>query len=143
VIDEFYKIGAMDEDESRTVALNEAFYRLLKDRGQFYLLGPNIQRIPEGLEDAYRCFFYPTRFSTVAVDTIRADGRGKELPRLMSVLKSLEEPTLVYCSSPARVNEVAMAMISEGIGVDAPTMEDAYRCSLGRSCRTYFVRKTI
>lgn len=124
VIDEFYKIGAMEEDESRTVALNEAFYRLLKDRGQFYLLGPNIQKIPEGLEDAYRCFFYPTRFSTVAVDTIRADGRGKELPRLMSVLKSLEEPTLVYCSSPARVNEVAKAMIAEGIGVDSPTMND-------------------
>jgi len=125
VIDEFYKIGAMDEDESWTVALNEAFYRLLKDRGQFYLLGPNIQKIPEGLEDAYRCFFYPTRFSTVAVDTIRADGRGKELPRLMSVLKSLEEPTLVYCSSPARVNEVARTMISEGIGVESPTMDDA------------------
>lgn len=125
MIDEFYKIGAMDEDESRTVALNEAFYRLLKDRGQFYLLGPNIQKIPEGLEDAYRCFFYPTRFSTVAVDTIRADGSGKELPRLMSVLKSLDEPTLVYCSSPARVNEVARAMISEGIGVESPMMDDA------------------
>lgn len=125
VIDEFYKIGAMEEDESRTVALNEAFYRLLKDRGQFYLLGPNIQRIPDGLEDAYRCFFYPTRFSTVAVDTIRADGVGKELTRLMSGLKSLEEPTLVYCSSPARVNEVARAMLSDGIGVDSPTMDDA------------------
>ena len=60
VVDEFYKIGAMGEDESRTIALNEAFYRLLKDRGQFYLLGPNIQKIPDGLEDAYRCFFYST-----------------------------------------------------------------------------------
>lgn len=125
VIDEFYKIGAMVEDESRTVALNEAFYRLLKDRGQFYLLGPNIQKIPDGLEDAYRCFFFPTRFSTVAVDTVRAEGSGKELTRLMNVLKSLEEPTLIYCSSPARVNEVARAMMKDGIGVDAPTMEDA------------------
>lgn len=125
VIDEFYKIGAMEEDESRTVALNEAFYRLLRDRGQFYLLGPNIQRIPAGLEDAYRCFFYPTKFATVAVDTIRAPGAGRNTERLLSVLKSLSEPTLIYCSSPGRVNDVARAMLEAGIGVDSPSLQDA------------------
>src|SRR5690606_24008010 len=48
VIDEFYKLDALKEDEERTVALNVAFYRLLKDEAQFYLLGPNIRRIPDG-----------------------------------------------------------------------------------------------
>lgn len=124
-IDEFYKIGALAEDETRTVALNEAFYRLLKDRGQFYLLGPNIQRIPDGLEDAYRCFFFPTRFATVAVDTVRAPGRGKDIDRLMSVLQTVTESTLIYCSSPARVNEVARTMLERGIGSVASTMADA------------------
>lgn len=32
VLDEFYKIGALHEDESRTVALNQAFARLLRLR---------------------------------------------------------------------------------------------------------------
>jgi hypothetical protein len=125
VIDEFYKIGALEEDESRTVALNEAFYRLLKDRGQFYLLGPSIQHIPAGLEDAYRCFFFPTRYATVAVDTVRAPGTGKDMQRLLGVLQSLSEPTLIYCSSPDRVNEVARAMLETGLGIDAPSLHDA------------------
>lgn len=125
VIDEFYKIGALEEDESRTVALNEAFYRLLRDRGQFYLLGPNIQHIPAGLESAYRCFFYPTRFATVAVDTVHAPGRGKDPQRLLEVLRSLSEPTLIYCSSPARVNTVARMMLEAGLGVAAPSLQNA------------------
>ncbi len=57
VIDEFYKIGALGEDESRTVALNQAFYKLHKSGGQFYMLGPNIKHIPEGFENKFRCFF--------------------------------------------------------------------------------------
>ncbi len=68
VIDEFYKIGALNEDETRTVALNQAFYRLFKGEGQFYLLGPNIKQIPDGLEKNFRCFFYSTTFSTVVTN---------------------------------------------------------------------------
>jgi len=33
VIDEFYKIGALKEDEPRTVSLNQAFYKLYKGGG--------------------------------------------------------------------------------------------------------------
>ncbi|HQR05660.1 MAG TPA: DEAD/DEAH box helicase [Gemmatales bacterium] len=124
VIDEFYKIGALEEDESRTVALNEAFYRLLKDKGQFYLLGPNIQKLPSGLEDAYRCVFFVTRFATVAVDTVQVPGRGKDIERLLGVLRTVNEPTLVYCSSPAKVNTVARAMLEQGLGVESPSMKD-------------------
>jgi hypothetical protein len=125
VIDEFYKIGAIEEDEARTVALNEAFYRLSKDRAQFYLLGPNIQRIPEGLEDQYRCFFYPTRFSTVAVDTLRVPGKGKDIQRLLDVLAGLDEPTLVYCNSPSRVNKIAEAMLEADILNPSGSLDDA------------------
>jgi superfamily II DNA or RNA helicase len=38
VIDEFYKIDNLGENDARTVALNQAFYRLYKGGGQFYLL---------------------------------------------------------------------------------------------------------
>jgi hypothetical protein len=125
VIDEFYKIGAMDEDEARTVALNEAFYRLLKDKGQFYLLGPNIQQIPEGIQSRFTCFFLATKFATVVVETMRAPGKGKDISRLLSVVKTLSEPTLIFCSSPPRVNEVARAMIDAGIGDDTLALKDA------------------
>jgi hypothetical protein len=124
-VDEFYKIGAMEEDESRTIALNEAFYRLLKGGGQFYLLGPNIKRIPEGLEKEYRCFFFPTSFTTVVVETQKAPGTGKNIERLISVLRDLDEPTLVFCSSPPKVNEVARAMIENGIGMPSPSLRGA------------------
>jgi len=125
VIDEFYKIGAIEEDQARTVALNEAFYRLSKNRAQFYLLGPNIQKVPEGLEEQYRCFFYPTRFSTVAVDTLRVPGKGKDVQRLLDVLADLDEPTLIYCNSPARVNKIAEAMLEAEIINPSGELNDA------------------
>ena len=125
VIDEFYKIGAIEEDEARTVALNEAFYRLRKGGGQFYLLGPNIQRIPAGLEEAFRCTFVETNFSTVVVESIEAPGKGKQIDRLLSLLRTLEEPTLIYCSSPTRVNSIARDMINAGLGVRTPALSDA------------------
>jgi hypothetical protein len=53
VIDEFYKLGAMNEDESRTVALNQAFYRLRKGGGKFYLLGPSIK--PDSSRSSNAC----------------------------------------------------------------------------------------
>ena len=125
MIDEFYKIGAIEEDEARTVALNEAFYRLRKGGGQFYLLGPNIQRIPAGLEEAFRCTFVETNFSTVVVESIEAPGKGKQIDRLLSLLRTLEEPTLIYCSSPTRVNSIARDMINAGLGVRTPALSDA------------------
>ena len=125
VIDEFYKLGAISVDEDRTVALNQALYKLLKYNGQFYLLGPNIHHIPDGLESAYRCFFYPTRYSTVVTEQIMVPGRGNGIHRLVTLCQRLNEPTLIFCKSPARVNEVAHALIEAGVGVDAPELQPA------------------
>lgn len=118
VIDEFYKLNAISEDKSRTVALNQAFYKLRKFGGQFYLLGPNIQSIPEGLESAFRCYFYPTKFTTVVSEQIRVPGRGNNIERLIALCRTLDEPTLIFCRSPARVNEVAHALLIGGVGIE-------------------------
>ena len=107
VIDEFYKIGALDEDETRTVSLNQAFYRLFKGGGQFYLLGPNIKQIPDGLENNFRCFFYSTTFSTVVSELIPIYEIGDELQQLVVLAKGIEDQTLIFCRSPKRVNDVA------------------------------------
>ncbi len=125
VIDEFYKLGAMSEDTTRTVALNHAFYKLRQGDGQFYLLGPSIETIPHGLEEEFRCYFYPTRYNTVVADQERVAGRGHDLERLVTLAKTLNEPTLVYCKSPARVNAAARALLAAGVGVDTPSLKPA------------------
>src|SRR5208282_4008137 len=78
VIDEFYKLGA-HEDRDRMVALNEAFYRLRKAGGQFYLLGPNIERIPEGAAGTLKARWIKTDYHTVVAEQVRVPGRGKHI----------------------------------------------------------------
>lgn len=116
VIDEFYKIGAVAADQKRTVALNHAFYKLSKGGGQFYLLGPCVRQIPEGLEARFRCRFFPTTYATVASDLIRVKRSGSDLDTLCHLVNQLSgEPTLIFCKSPKSTNEVAKALIDAGV----------------------------
>ncbi len=107
VIDEFYKLS-MDRDDERASVLNYAFYKLLKMTHNFYLLGPNIKEIPKGFEDTYNATFIHSNFSTVAIDVNKLhlveEDRKEEV--LFNLLKSLNEPTLIYCRSPKRANEL-------------------------------------
>lgn len=115
VVDEFYKIGALSEDESRTVALNQAFYRLHKGGGQFYMLGPNIRHIPDGLENKFRCFFYSTRFATVVSEVITVFDWKDQIDRLVHLAEDMEDQTLIFCRSPKRVNEVVKALVDKEV----------------------------
>lgn len=126
VIDEFYKIGALGEgNSSRAVALNQAFYQLNKSRGQFYLLGPSIREIPEGLENKLPCYFIPTRFSTVACDIINVFNWTDEISKLLEIAATLDDPTLIFCKSPKRANDVAKALLSNGLGIETSAMDAA------------------
>ena len=112
VIDEFYKLS-MDRDDERASVLNLAFYRLLQMTKKFYLLGPNIEKIPDGFENKYSARFIKTYFSTVAVniEEIRVkDGKLRE-KKLFDLLIGLKEPTMIYCSSPPRANKLAAKFI--------------------------------
>lgn len=115
VIDEFYKIGAMSEDETRTIALNQAFYKLHKGGGQFYLLGPSIRRIPDGLEDKFRCYFFSTAFETVVSEIIPVYDWKDDLERLVALTEDLDGQTLIFCKSPKRVNEVTRALVERHV----------------------------
>ena len=115
VIDEFYKIGAVASNHKRTVALNQAFYKLAKGGGQFYLLGPCVREIPDGLEARFRCRFFPTNFSTVASDVVMVKRKGSQVDTLCGLVKALNgEPTLIFCKSPKSTNEVAKALLDAG-----------------------------
>lgn len=107
VIDEFYKLS-MDRDDERAAVLNFAFYKLLKLTNNFYLLGPNIQKIPDGFENRYDAQFIKSTFSTVAVDLnqiVLQDQKQRE-KILFDLLVEVDGPTLVYCSSPAKANKL-------------------------------------
>ena len=126
VIDEFYKIGAVASDQKRTVALNHAFYNLAKGGGQFYLLGPSVRQIPEGLEARFRCRFFPTTFSTVASDLVMVKANGTQLETLCRLVRELNgEPTLIYCKSPKSTNEVAKALLDAEVTRQAEDVDAA------------------
>ncbi len=125
VIDEFYKIGALSEDESRTVALNQAFYRLHKGGGQFYMLGPNIRHIPDGLENKFQCLFYSTRFATVVSEMIPVFDWKDEIDRLVHLAEDIKGQTLVFCRSPKRVNEIVRALVENDVCGHRTGFEDA------------------
>ncbi len=124
VIDEFYKIASESDNDSRAIALNQAFYRLRKQGGQFYLLGPNIEKIPDGLESAFQCIFYNTNYSTVVAEQIDVPQGGTRLQRLINLAPNLDGSTLIFCSSPPRVNEVARALVESGMGESVDSLRD-------------------
>lgn len=124
-IDEFYKLDAGKENDTRAVALNLAFYRLLKGGGQFYLLGPNIRQIPPGLEKAFRCHFYPTSFSTVVVEQHRVPESGDRLESLVRLCKTFDESTLIFASSPSSVSNIANAFLDAGLTEHQPDLDGA------------------
>lgn len=111
VLDEFYKIGAMKEDERRTVALNQAFARVRRMSPQLYMLGPSVKALAPGAEGRFSFKFVRTDFSTVVADEHRVLGKGKDVARLLGLAASLSGPTIVYCKSPGRANVVAQALI--------------------------------
>ncbi|MGM4917188.1 DEAD/DEAH box helicase [Tardiphaga sp. 813_E8_N1_3] len=123
VIDEFYKMDLSSEREpDRAVDLNLAFHKLAKTGAQFYLLGPNIQAVM-GL-DAYEHHFIPSEFSTVAVDVVALNlpTRGTEREDgLIALCEKINEPTIVYCQSPASASIVAKALVDR---LNLPFVED-------------------
>jgi Helicase conserved C-terminal domain len=111
VIDEFYKLS-IERDDERAASLNHALYKLLSMTHKFYMLGPSINSIPPGFAERHNAVWFKTDFATVAVDIERIWERGgrpteeeKETP-LFELLKGLKEPTIIYCSSPGRTNNL-------------------------------------
>lgn len=113
VIDEFYKLNP-DVDQERADTLNHAFYKLARLAKQFYMLGPNIQAIPDGFKNRYRCTFIRTDYSTVVSET-HVVGGGDRDEKAVELCRSLHDPTIVYCASPRRVRVVGKLLMEKGV----------------------------
>lgn len=120
VIDEFYKLS-IDRDDDRAIALNQAFHRLLKFTNKFYLLGPMIKNIPVNFKNKFDLTWFPTEFATVAVDETSnmVEGRLKAKEKkeqkklnLFSLLSTLKEQTIIYCSAPNKATNLALKFLT-------------------------------
>lgn len=117
VIDEFYKIGSRCDGDERYKVLNQVFYKLVKKGAQFYLLGPNIEDVRTGALENIRFEFIKTDFKTVVSErhqiTIHSD--DDRIDKLLEILKNTQEPTLVFCKSPASANDLADKLICQNV----------------------------
>ena len=115
VIDEFYKIQPTPSDKERSIILNQAFYKLLKKGGQFYLLGPNIENInAEVFPTNVDFIFIKTDYKTVVTEKIEVKIEGSDEETLLRLCDNLSEPTLIYCASPRSANKVAKLLYESG-----------------------------
>lgn len=115
VIDEFYKIQPTPQDQERSIILNQAFYKLLKKGGQFYLLGPNIENINSKVfPDNVEINFIKTDYKTVITEKIKVPVATTDEDALLNLCAELTEPTLIYCKSPKSANKVAKLLFDSG-----------------------------
>lgn len=125
VIDEFYKINPTEKSDDRSIVLNQAFYKLLQSNAQFYLLGPNVDRI-SGISGQIEFSFIKTDYKTVVSEFHRINvSEEKAMSKLMALVASLDEPTLIYCKSPNSVNKVVQEMLQKDMYGDVPELADA------------------
>ena len=119
VIDEFYKISNNGEGyDARVVALNEAFYFLFKKmKAQFYMLGPNIQTIGEGIQGYFDFEFISTDFNTVITEQhrLRVTTKQQRVNKLSALCQKIDGQTIIYCKSPGQVYEVAETLLANKI----------------------------
>lgn len=114
VIDEFYKLSPQKTDEERCHVLNQVFYMLVKKDAQFYLLGPNVEQVPTSLLDNVKFKVIKTDYKTVVSERHQVNLNNGEdsIERLIELSSSLEDPTLIFCQSPASANKVAKAFFN-------------------------------
>ncbi|NDV56697.1 DEAD/DEAH box helicase [Bacteroides sp. 519] len=116
VIDEFYKLSPQKSDEERCHVLNQVFYTLVKKGAQFYLLGPNIEQVTTALLDNVKYKFIRTDYKTVVSErhSVKVKNGEDSISRLIEISSSMDEPTLIFCQSPASANKVANAFLNSG-----------------------------
>lgn len=127
VIDEFYKLAPTSANDYRCDRLNLAFHKLHKQCKHFYMLGPNIEGISEGIEKSLNCNLVKyDHFKTVSTNEfyyeIKSTGTDKKKDEerdihLASIINTVgaEQQTVIFCKSPKRANNLINKIINLGI----------------------------
>ncbi|MBS1956610.1 MAG: DEAD/DEAH box helicase [Cyanobacteria bacterium SZAS-4] len=127
VVDEFYKLSSLSDGEDRGILLNQIFYKLVKQAKQFYMLGPHIEGLKQGLTNQLNCDFLRESYHTVVSELHRVEQKPgqNEFERLNELCQTLKGPTLIFCSSPGRAARVARALVSSGVTSRKEELNDA------------------
>ncbi|WP_445407177.1 DEAD/DEAH box helicase [Acinetobacter seifertii] len=123
IIDEFYKLEPTSDSDIRCDTLNIAFKELYSKCKRFYMLGPRINGLAEGIEQELRCkFLHFENYITVAANhyfyEINSKGRDEIIdmerdPILFEILKSVnQEQTIIFCKSPQRATNLLKKIVN-------------------------------
>jgi len=96
VIDEFYKLTPGRDDGDRCARLNEVFYRVVKAKKQFYLLGPNVQGLSEISHKKLKCKEFYEDYRTVVSEIHDVKPGPDPLVTLRELCQTLKEPTIIF-----------------------------------------------
>jgi hypothetical protein len=125
VIDEFYKLD-MESEEERKCQLNQAFHRLHSTGAQFYLLGPRVSSLTQGLKEKLNFRFVHTEFETVVLDTeLRQVAFSALKSSVIDACRSVKGPTLLYVRSPARAHWLAKLLLDADLGESTDILRGA------------------
>ncbi|AZQ86341.1 DEAD/DEAH box helicase [Colwellia sp. Arc7-635] len=126
VIDEFYKLAPSNHNDYRCDRLNLAFHKLLKLCKKFYMLGPNIEGLSDGIEHNLDCNFIKyDYFKTVSTNEFYFEigSKGADLEKdlerdkhLFFILSDIgtTQQTVIFCKSPNRASKLVSKIISLG-----------------------------
>jgi hypothetical protein len=127
IIDEFYKLSPSSKDDYRCDRLNLAFHKLYRECKRFYMLGPNIDGLAEGLQDSLKCQFIKyENYKTVSTNEYyyEINDKGKDFVidvdrdrHLFDIIKNIgqDQQTVIYCKSPQRANVLMEKIINSGL----------------------------
>ena len=80
-----------------------------------HLLGPSVRGLSTAANVPLRFDTIHTQYQTVVSEIHREGGTGGSLPKLVQLCARLNEPTIIFCSSPNKAAKAAMALIDAGI----------------------------
>jgi hypothetical protein len=125
VVDEFYKLSPSNDHDDRSYLLNQAFYKLLKKGRQFYMLGPGILGISPDFQQRVEFKFINEPYHTVVSELRRITTIDDQFDALITLCRKLDEPTIIFCSSPTRARLVAERLIDEQLGTPSQELNFA------------------
>lgn len=121
VVDEFYTLDdarrrrLQGKHDERSTTLNALYARVAASSAQIVMLGPSVAALADGVSDRLKRSFVRATAPTVHLELNRLDDPGaRKRPRAAAELAvRLSEPTLLYCSGPARSETVARELVRE------------------------------
>ena len=127
IIDEFYKLAPTSSSDQRCDTLNLAFKYLYNKCKRFYMLGPRINGLFDGIQQDLKCSFLKyDNFITVATNeiyyNITTSGKDSQIDIerdkiLLPLLKTkgLQEQTVIFCKSPKRASSLLSRILKANI----------------------------